>query len=123
EIDRDRIPPHPWGKPWPPTGGAADYLRFLERDVPDAVSRLAPLDDARRTLFGHSLGGLLAILALLWGGAGFTRFLGASPALWFAPDAVDAACRSFSVPERAGLGLLALVGSEEEPAAAVDPRS
>ncbi|MBB3950877.1 alpha/beta hydrolase [Aureimonas jatrophae] len=82
----------PPGRTYPPftengpqvrTGGADPFLRFVETDVLAAVGRLAPVDAARRTLFGHSFGGLFALYALFSGSDAFSRFVAASPTIYW----------------------------------------
>lgn len=76
-------PPFTEGGPQVRTGGAAPFLRFVETDVLSAVGRLAPIDAARRTLFGHSFGGLFALYALFQGTTAFRRFVAASPTIYW----------------------------------------
>jgi len=47
------------------------------------TEKTLPVDAARRTLFGHSLAGLLAIYALLTRPAAFSQFMAASPSIWW----------------------------------------
>ncbi|WP_244493848.1 alpha/beta hydrolase [Aureimonas sp. AU4] len=76
-------PPFTEGGPTVRTGGADGFRRFVETDVLDAVARLAPIDPARRTLFGHSFGGLFALHALFSGTGAFSRFVAASPTIYW----------------------------------------
>lgn len=64
-------------------GGAARYLALMARDILPAIEAAAPLDPARRTLWGHSYGGLCVLQAALFSHSPFARFVSASPALWW----------------------------------------
>ncbi|WP_182084023.1 alpha/beta hydrolase-fold protein [Aureimonas sp. ME7] len=80
----------PPGRAYPPfaadgpevrTGGADRFLRFIEREALAAADAITPINPARRTLFGHSFGGLFALHALFSGTRAFTRFVAASPTI------------------------------------------
>lgn len=92
-------------------GGAEDFLRFLEQQVIAAVGRKFPLDDSRRTLFGHSLAGYFTLWALARGGAPFSRYAAISPSIWWDRDGLFAA-----LPALAGLDrrVLILAGEWED---------
>lgn len=121
--DRATLPPHPSGGGWPPTGGAPAFLEFLVGPVLSRIGRVAPIDPTRRTLFGHSLGGLLVVLTYL-AGSGFSCFAAASPSLWVVPDAVENALEAFVSPSGDIRRLLMLAGGAEQPTGdATDERS
>jgi len=86
---RDYTPAAPDGPPG--TGGAEAFLDFLEGEVIPAVAARAPLDRGRLALFGHSVGGLLAVHALLTRPGLFRRTVAASPSLWWGGGATLAA--------------------------------
>ncbi|HWK35487.1 alpha/beta hydrolase [Sphingomonas sp.] len=67
-----------------PDGAGCDALHRLlgTRVLPD-VAALAPVDPARRALFGHSFGGVFALDALA---RDFSTCIAVSPSLWRAPD-------------------------------------
>ncbi len=75
---RDGSPPAGGG-----SGGAGVLLDFLAREVLPRCQRMARVDTARQTLFGHSLGGLLVLHALFQRPGLFTRHAAASPSLWW----------------------------------------
>ena len=67
---------------WDPSGGSEKFLAFIEKElVPklDADYRTAPY----RILAGHSLGGLLAINALLTSPPIFNSYIAMDPSLWW----------------------------------------
>lgn len=76
-------PPFEPGGPPVRTGGADAFLAFIEDEVLPFVETLAPIDASRRTLFGHSFGGLFALHALFGGSRAFTRFVASSPTIYW----------------------------------------
>lgn len=79
----------PGAAPDHPVGGGADHLlEVLERQLWPRLAARAPLDPARRTLWGHSLGGLLVLHALLSRPAAFRTYVAASPSVWWCGGAV-----------------------------------
>lgn len=67
----------------PGTGGAEEFLDFIQKQLQPALRAAWPTDASRQTLFGHSLGGLLAVHALATRTRMFTRYAAASPSLWW----------------------------------------
>jgi predicted alpha/beta superfamily hydrolase len=65
------------------TGDAARFLRFLQRELLPLLERDFRVDQARRVLLGHSLGGLFAAYAVLAAPALFEAAALVSPALNF----------------------------------------
>jgi hypothetical protein len=65
------------------TGGADEFLSFIDEAVKPAIDREFKIDPARQVLFGHSLGGLFAVHALFTHPEAFSAFIIASPALWW----------------------------------------
>ncbi|MGR3378002.1 alpha/beta hydrolase [Salipiger abyssi] len=88
ERAQDYTPPDAEGRPVADPrgragGGALDYLALLTGEILPRVETRAPLDPARRLLWGHSYGGLFVLQAALAAGGAFARFVAASPALWW----------------------------------------
>lgn len=74
-----------------PHGEAADFRRFLVDQVLPGAAEVAPLDPDRRTLFGHSLGGLFVLETLETEPRLFSRWVSISPSLWWrTPDVANA---------------------------------
>ena len=67
----------------PPMGGADAFLRFVEEQVVPFVRERFDVDEEGSTLFGSSMGGLLAVHALLRTPHLFDNILAVSPALWW----------------------------------------
>ncbi|MFT0531981.1 alpha/beta hydrolase [Castellaniella hirudinis] len=91
----DYTPPAPDGGHWPDPrmpqwrgGGAAAFLACLAGPILAWARTQAPLDDARRTLYGHSYGGLCALFALAHRADDFTHIVCASPSLWWRDPAI-----------------------------------
>jgi hypothetical protein len=51
----EELPPRKDGTPWPATGGADEFLDFLENELRPAIEREVPINRSRQTLIGHSL--------------------------------------------------------------------
>ncbi len=65
------------------TGGAEDFLRFIEQELKPEIAARFPVDEGQETLFGHSLGGLFTLYALVNDPASFAVFAASSPSIWF----------------------------------------
>ena len=75
----------PFSENGPPvlTGGADRFLHFIEHEAMAFLETLAPIDPLRRTLFGHSFGGLFALYALFAGCPTFSLYVAASPSIYW----------------------------------------
>ena len=81
------------------TGGADEFRAFLTGKLKPWVRDRARVDDKREILFGHSLGGLFALDAVLKAPASFDVYLAASPSVGFSDRAIveaAAACNKRS---------------------------
>jgi predicted alpha/beta superfamily hydrolase len=65
------------------TGGADDFLDFIELDLKPAIAASLPIDPQRQALFGHSLAGQFTLYALVTRPQLFDTYLAASPSLWY----------------------------------------
>ncbi|WP_454016462.1 alpha/beta hydrolase [Azospirillum sp. Marseille-Q6669] len=77
------IPPSRDGASVIETGGRDDFLAFVETQVIPSVEARLPIDRQRRTLFGHSLGGLFSLYVLYTKGDLFQTYVAADPAIWW----------------------------------------
>lgn len=84
------------------TGGLDDYLRAIETEVKPAVEVKIAIDRTDQTLFGHSLGGLAVLRALLRQTATYRTFLASSPSIWWDEKAVLADEPAFAARVKAG---------------------
>lgn len=81
--DHLAMPMRPNGVPWPPTGGADQFLQFMDTQVKPLIDTLAPIDHSRQTLVGHSFGGLFALHVLFTHPDSFSTYVAGSPSIWF----------------------------------------
>ena len=97
-----------------PGGGAAYFLSFIRQDLEPHIQRRFPVDEAKRTLFGHSYGGLFVLYAYLTAPTAFDYFVAASPSLWWNDRYIEQLAERFiaNPPARAG-DLTLWVGSNE----------
>lgn len=76
-------PPYVEGGPPVRIGGTGELLDFIEnRLIPHLADRV-PLDATRRSLFGHSFGGLFTLYALFERPALFANWIAASPTIYW----------------------------------------
>jgi predicted alpha/beta superfamily hydrolase len=94
-------PPFYEGTPEVGTGGAGDFLAFIEEDLKPWVANRTRIDEKRQTLYGHSFGGLFALYALFTRPLSFRTFVVASPAIYWEDRAIDRFLETFeaSVPD------------------------
>ena len=88
-------PPFFPGAPDVKTGGGERFLKLIEDELKPWVERQVPVDRSRQALFGHSFGGLFALYALLTKPGAFSRWIAASPAIFWEDAAILAAEREF----------------------------
>jgi predicted alpha/beta superfamily hydrolase len=74
-------PPYFEGGPPVRIGGTGEFLDFIALKLLPKLSELAPINSARRSLFGHSFGGLFTLFALFERPDLFANWIAASPAL------------------------------------------
>ncbi|MCF6403066.1 PA14 domain-containing protein [Chitinophaga filiformis] len=96
-IDRnkDLTPTHI--NDWKTSGGAANFLRFIKDELIPYINKEYP-SNGDNTLWGHSLGGLFVINALLNEPKTFKSYIAVDPSLWWdncyiqkiAPDKLSA---------------------------------
>jgi predicted alpha/beta superfamily hydrolase len=70
------------------SGGAAAFLEFLAKEMMPTVETRYRIDDRRRALFGHSLGGLFAAYVLFHQPDLFDSYLVTSPALYWDHESI-----------------------------------
>lgn len=64
-------------------GHAESFYRLLTGPVRAAVAMRAPIDPTRQILFGHSLGGLFVLFALMHHTDSFAAYIASSPSIWW----------------------------------------
>lgn len=76
-------PPFTVGGPPVVTGGAEKFLAFVSDQLVPRIAELAPVDAGRRSLFGHSFGGLFTLHALFERPDLFANWFAASPSIYW----------------------------------------
>lgn len=76
-------PPHRPGGPEVRTGGAEDFLRFIQTELKPVIADLVKTDPARQALWGHSFGGLFVLHSLFKEASAFTDWISISPSIWW----------------------------------------
>lgn len=88
----------PPGQTYPPffekspivkTGGAEEFLSFVEEQIKPMVEAMLPVDANRQALFGHSFGGLFVLYSLFTRPSAFTTWIAASPSIYWENRAID----------------------------------
>jgi uncharacterized protein len=82
-VDADVEQSLPEGTPLPATGGAGAFLDCLETELIPHIEGRYRCDPAQRVLAGHSFGGLFTLFTLFQRPQLFSRYLAASPSLWY----------------------------------------
>lgn len=103
-----------------PHAGAADLLQILHTEVPSLLSSVVKVDESRRILFGHSLGGLFTVYALFAHPDYFSTYLALSPSIWLSDRAVLGGKPGFLEQAKAGrvaARVYLVVGGKEQPSA------
>jgi len=114
------VPPVPPNKPFgdaPPGEGDA-FLRVIRDEIKPFVEKRYRVDTSRQTLYGKSLGGLMALRQLFRDSAQFQTYIAASPSIARSSFAVLADEGSFSRQAAAGklhLRLLITTADLEQP--------
>lgn len=76
-------PPFAAGGPDVVTGGASQFLDFIETELKPRIASLFPINQHRQTLFGHSFGGLFTLYSLFSSPQSFDRYIAASPSIFW----------------------------------------
>ena len=70
------------------TGGGDEFLRVLNEEIKPFVAARFKIDASRQALWGHSIGGLMVLRALLRGTDSFSAYLISSPSIWWEEQVV-----------------------------------
>ncbi|AYD03909.1 esterase (plasmid) [Neorhizobium sp. NCHU2750] len=76
-------PPYVEGGPPVLIGGTGQLLSFIENELLPRLADMVRLDPARRSLFGHSFGGLFTLYALFERPGLFKNWIAASPTIYW----------------------------------------
>jgi len=69
-------------------GGAAEFRGFLIEELRPAIAAAHKVDPGREALFGYSLGGLFVLDTLFNHPDAYSRYMAASPSIWWNDSAV-----------------------------------
>jgi predicted alpha/beta superfamily hydrolase len=83
KVDEAALPPKPDGSAWSKTGGADEFLAFIENELKPLVEKEVKIDKTRESLIGHSFGGLFALHVLFTRPDAFDVYVAGSPSIWF----------------------------------------
>lgn len=103
-------------------GGAEAYLARLTGGIRAEVERGLFVDPARRTLWGHSFGGLFTLFAALTRPDSFARFASISPSVWWDEALVSRLTRQRSMAEGAPRPLHFGMGDKEKRTGSAGPQ-
>ncbi len=110
---------------WVTTGGADEFMSFLEDELKPVIARQFKVDPDREILFGHSLGGLFALHAYFRHPGSFDAIVSASPSVWWNDRFMIDEATAFVGRHRQHLPdtrLLIAMGGEELPYMVADPK-
>ncbi|MEF3311479.1 alpha/beta hydrolase-fold protein [Paenibacillus sp. GYB004] len=115
-VPRSELPKHPTGGEWPKQGGASGFMTFIEDELKPAIAAMHPVDPARQSIFGHSLGGLFVLHAFLTHPGAFQTYIAGSPSIHWNESALLEKERT--LPARLSgdggrIGLLIAMGEQE----------
>lgn len=99
-----------------PSGGVDAFLDLLIGGMRPLVSKVAPIDPARQTLWGHSYGGLAVLHALFTRPGAFSDYAAASPSLWWRDGAIVAEAEGLAARLGEARPRLLLMRGTAEPA-------
>lgn len=104
----------PPGRVYPPfypdtpdvrTGGGDRFLAMIEDELKPWIERQEPVDRSRQALFGHSFGGLFTLYALLSRPDAFSRWIAASPSIYWEDSNILSLEREFQANLKAPLDI------------------
>ena len=111
-------PPYTPDGPEVRTGGADHFLAFIEDELKPEIARHVAIDPARQAILGHSFGGLFVLHALFRRPEAFSRWISASPAIWWEGAGIVRAAEAFIAEQRSANGKALLIAGEYEQALA-----
>lgn len=110
-IDRikDFTPTH--GADWKTSGGAGNFLGFIKDELIPYINKKYP-SNGDNTLWGHSLGGMFVINALLKEPKTFKSYIAVDPSLWWDNGYIQKIA-SDKLPALAGLNITLFISGRE----------
>lgn len=98
-----------------PTGGADRFLDFIATVVDPAIMRDFHANPQRRSILGHSFGGVLVAHALLHRPGMFTNYIAASPSIWIADGEMIETAKGYRAPSNPPRLIVTLGDAENGP--------
>lgn len=98
-------------------GGGDAFLRVLEEEIKPFIRARYRVDDARQIIWGHSLGGLIALRSLFRNPTAFSTYIISSPSIWWNDREVLQDEEAFAKRAKAGelrLRVLVLSAANEQ---------
>lgn len=83
KADPAKLPKKPNGADWDETGGADEFLSFIQDRLKPEIEKEAKIDKSRESLVGHSFGGLFVLHVLFTKPDAFDAYVAGSPSIWF----------------------------------------
>jgi uncharacterized protein len=80
---------------WPEHGGASQFLSFIENELKPSLFNAYEIDTTKQTIFGHSLGGLFVLNALLSNPSSFQTFIAGSPSIHWNKQIIEEKEKAF----------------------------
>ena len=96
-----------------PTGGADNFLGFIKNELIPYVNKTYPSNGVN-TLWGHSLGGMFVMYAMLNEPATFKSYIAVDPSLWW-DDCYVPKMAAGKLPALAGLNTTLFISGREGP--------
>jgi uncharacterized protein len=120
-YDKEFKPTFPGAPDDAGSGGAAQFLQFIRKEVMpyiDAIYRTSPGDNS---LVGHSFGGLFALYALFNQSDAFRRYIIGSPATWWDAGMILDAAGKLAISNPDALASVFIsAGADEDPGTITD---
>jgi predicted alpha/beta superfamily hydrolase len=108
------------------SGGGDAFLKAIEEEIKPFVAAHYKIDPTRQILYGHSLGGLMALRELFRNPTEFSTYILSSPSIWWHDKEVLADESAFSKRARSGelhLRIFITSGGDEPRGSMVDAAS
>ncbi len=107
-------PPHHPGGPDVRTGGANEFLAFIEDELKPEIADRVAVDTTRQAIFGHSFGGLFVLHALFNRPDAFSTWIAISPAIWWEGAGILKAAERFEAMRMPLAGRVLVAAGEYE---------
>ncbi|QDT33114.1 Ferri-bacillibactin esterase BesA [Thalassoglobus polymorphus] len=92
----ENLPRRPGGREWPKSGGADEFLDFIQGELKPHIESRVRIDRSRQAIYGHSFGGLFVLHTLFSRPDAFQNYIAASPSVWWNDYATLKAEKQFS---------------------------